>query len=107
MGRMISLDASDGHRLDAYEALPTGPERGGIVVVQEIFGVNDHIRRVADGYAANGYRVLAPALFDRVRRDITLGYTEADIAEGRQIRSKVSFEEALSDVAAAHAAMPD
>ena len=107
MGRMISLEASDGHRLDAYEALPTGPERGAIVVVQEIFGVNDHIRGVADGYAANGYRVLAPALFDRVRRDITLGYTEADIAEGRQIRSKVSFEQALADVAAAQAAMPD
>ena len=107
MGRMIGLVAGDGHRLDAYEALPTGAGRGGIVVVQEIFGVNDHIRRVADGFAADGYHVVAPALFDRVRRDITLGYTEADIAEGRKIRAQVSFDHALADVAAAQAALRD
>ena len=107
MGRMISLLADDGHRLDGYQALPTGPERGGIVVVQEIFGVNDHLRRMADGFAANGYHAVAPALFDRVRRDITLGYTEADIAEGRKIRAQVSFEHALADVAAAQAAVRD
>ena len=107
MGRMSSLVAADGHRLDAYEATPAGPARGGIVVVQEIFGINDHIRRVADDFAANGYRVVAPALFDRVRRNITLGYTDADIAEGRSIRSRVTFEHALADVGAAQAMLGD
>ena len=98
---MTGLVAADGHRLQAYEAVPVGAARGGVVVVQEIFGVNDHIRRVADGYAADGYRVIAPALFDRVRPGIELGYTDADIAEGRKIRGQLSFEQALADVEAA------
>jgi carboxymethylenebutenolidase len=98
---MIELTAGDGHRLQAYEAQPEGRARGAVVVVQEIFGVNGHIRRVADGYAGNGYRVIAPALFDRVRTGIELGYTDADIAEGRSIRERVTFDNALADVAAA------
>jgi carboxymethylenebutenolidase len=107
MGTMITLTAGDGHRLQAYEAKSDGRARGGIVVVQEIFGVNGHVRRVADGYAADGYRVLAPALFDRVRPGIELGYTDADIGEGRAIREKVSFEQALLDVAAAQQALSE
>src|SRR5689334_9394587 len=105
MGRTIDLTAGDGHRLQAYEALPQGKARGGIVVVQEIFGVNAHIRGVADGYAADGYHVIAPALFDRVRPGIELGYTDADIAEGRKIRGEVSFDQALADVDAAKLAL--
>jgi len=105
MGQMITLSAHDGHRLGAYEAQPTGRARGAVVVVQEIFGVNGHIRRVADGYAASGYRVVAPALFDRVRPGIELGYTDADIAEGRSIREKITFDHALADVAAARDAL--
>jgi carboxymethylenebutenolidase len=105
MGRTIDLATGDGHRLQAYEALPQGKARGGIVVVQEIFGVNGHIRRVADAYADDGYRVLAPALFDRVRPGIELGYTDADIARGRAIREQVGFEQALADVTAALAAL--
>jgi carboxymethylenebutenolidase len=105
MGNTITLTAADGHRLTAYEAKPAGKPRGGIVVVQEIFGVNGHIRRVADGYAADGYHVIAPALFDRVGKDIQLGYSEADIAKGRDIRAKVSWEQALADVAAAQGAI--
>ena len=107
MERMIGLTAADGHRLQAYEAAPAGTARGGVVVVQEIFGVNDHIRRVADGYAADGYRVIAPALFDRVRPGIELGYTDADIAEGRKIRGQLTFEQALADVEAARKALGD
>jgi carboxymethylenebutenolidase len=103
MGQMITLTAEDGHRLSAYEARPTGKPRGGLVVIQEIFGVNGHIRRVSDGYAADGYHVVAPALFDRVGKDIQLGYSEADIAKGREIRGKVTWEQALADVAAAQA----
>jgi carboxymethylenebutenolidase len=105
MGQTTDLTASDGHRLQAYEARPQGKARGGIVVVQEIFGVNGHIRRVADGYANDGYRVIAPALFDRVRPGIELGYTDADIAKGRAIREQVGFEQALADVTAALAAL--
>ena len=101
MGQTITLEAHDGHRLQAYEARPAGRPRGALVVVQEIFGVNSHIRRVADGYAAAGYRVLAPALFDRVRPGIELGYADADIAEGRAIREKITFDNALTDVGAA------
>lgn len=102
---MMELTAADGHRLQAYEAKPAGAARGGVVVVQEIFGVNDHIRRVADGYAADGYHVIAPALFDRVQPGIELGYTDADIAEGRRIRGQLTFEQALADVDAARKAL--
>jgi carboxymethylenebutenolidase len=104
---MMELTAADGHRLQAYESVPSGAARGGVVVVQEIFGVNDHIRRVADGYAADGYRVIAPALFDRVRPGIELGYSDADIAEGRKIRGQLSFDQALADVEAARKALGD
>jgi carboxymethylenebutenolidase len=102
---MITLSAHDGHRLGAYEARPTGRARGAVVVVQEIFGVNGHIRGVADDYAASGYRVVAPALFDRVRSGVELGYTDADIAEGRSIRERITFDNALADVAAARDAL--
>ena len=105
MGRTRNLTANDGHRLAAYEAMPQGSARGALVVVQEIFGVNAHIRGVADGYAADGYHVIAPALFDRVRPGIELGYTDADIAEGRKIRGDVSFDQALADVDAAKLAL--
>src|SRR5205809_6834866 len=82
MGKMIELTASDGHKLAAYRAEPSGKPRGGIVVIQEIFGVNSHIKQVADGYAADGYLAIAPALFDRVQKNIDLGYTPDDIAKG-------------------------
>ena len=75
MGETIKLTASDGHELAAYRAEPDGKPRGGIVVIQEIFGVNGHIREVADGYAAAGYLAIAPALFDRTQRDAELGYS--------------------------------
>ena len=105
MGEKITLTSEDGFKFGAYLAKPSGTPRGALVVIQEIFGVNDHIRGVADDYAANGYRVVAPALFDRARRNITLGYTDTDIAEGRRIRAQVSFDQALADVAAAQAAV--
>ncbi len=72
MGKMIRLKAKDGHELDAYLAEPKGEAKGGIVVVQEIFGVTNHIKRVADQYAAQGYKAVAPAMFDRIKRNITL-----------------------------------
>src|ERR687894_2384861 len=101
MGKMIELTASDGHRLAAYRADPAGKPRGAIVVTQEIFGVNSHIKQVADGYAADGYLAIAPALFDRVQRNVELGYTPEDIAKGREIRAKVANDMALKDTEAA------
>jgi carboxymethylenebutenolidase len=85
VGKTITLTASDGFSLSAYLAEPDGTPRGGIVVVQEIFGVNSHIRSVVDGYAADGYLAVAPALFDRAERDVELGYEQSDIEQGIKI----------------------
>lgn len=98
---MVQLTASDGHKLDAYRADPSGKPRGAVVVVQEIFGVNSHIRSVADGYAADGYVAIAPSLFDRVRRNVELGYAPEDIAAGRELKAASPADAALLDIAAA------
>ena len=105
MGKMIRLKARDGHELDAYLAEPNGGPRGGIVVVQEIFGVTDHIKRVADQYAAEGYRAIAPAMFDRIKRGITLAYTE--IEQGRAYMQQLEWPNTLADVEAAADAVRD
>ncbi len=101
MGQIIELKAEDGHTLSAYIAEPAGKPRGAVVVVQEIFGVNNHIKKTADGYAADGYLAIAPAFFDRVQRDVNLGYTPADIETGRAFIPKMSMDQAMLDVAAA------
>jgi carboxymethylenebutenolidase len=105
MGNNVSLTSSDGFQLSAYRADPEGPARGGVVVVQEIFGVNDHIRSVADRYAAAGYLAIAPGIFDRERPGIELGYTPDDIEAGRAIAmGSLDFHTVLADVATAGAA---
>ena len=96
----ISLTASDGHRLSAYEAVPSERPRGGLVVVQEIFGVNRHVRDVADDYAGEGYRVLAPALFDRAERGVELGYDQDGRDRGIALRQQIGLEEMLADIEA-------
>lgn len=101
MGEHVTLTAADGHKLDAYVARPDGPAKGGLVVVQEIFGVNAHIRAVADGFAAEGYVAVAPALFDRIRPGIELAYDEAGVSEGRALRPQVPWEAPVLDVEAA------
>jgi carboxymethylenebutenolidase len=104
MAEMIEIKASDGHVLRAYHAEPAGDvRRGGIVVIQEIFGVNPHIRAVCDGFAADGFEVLAPALFDRIQRGIEFGYDEAAIARGRELAAEVGWYLSLLDVDAARA----
>lgn len=107
MGETVRLKANDGHELGAYRARPQGKARGGLVVIQEIFGVNGHIRRVADEYAEKGYAVIAPALFDRVGHDVQLGYGEDDIQRGRTLKEKCDVDAALADIAAARAAIAD
>ena len=103
MGKMIELVAADGVRISAYRADPQGSPRGGLVVAQEIFGVNSHIRSVCDGFAADGYLVVAPALFDRARPGVDIGYAPDDIAAGRELKAASSIDLALADVAAAQA----
>jgi carboxymethylenebutenolidase len=98
---MVELEANDGHKFDAYRAQPDGEARAGLVVIQEIFGVNSHIRNVADRFAAQGFDALAPALFDRVKHGTELGYQPDDIERGRKIRAQISTDEALLDVDAA------
>ena len=101
MGRWIDLTAADGFRLSAYRADPEGAPRGALVVAQEIFGVNSHIRSVCDGYAADGYVAIAPALFDRYERGVDIGYTPTDITRGRELKALAKADAALLDVAAA------
>ena len=101
MGRMLNLSPAPGVSIAAYRADPQGTPRGGLVVIQEIFGVNSHIRSVCDGYAADGYLAVAPALFDRIEQGVDIGYTPPDIARGRELRGKADAELALQDIAAA------
>jgi len=100
MGSTIDLKAADGFTLSAYTAGPTGGAKG-IVVIQEIFGVNHHMREMADRFAAEGYAVCAPALFDRAERGVELGYTQADIDKGRDYRMKLNDAQVMADVEAA------
>ena len=102
MGQTKQLRAVDGFAFGSYEAMPTSKPRGTIVVIQEIFGVNSHIRAVADGYAAAGYAAIAPQIFDRVERNVELGYEQKDMTRGIEIaRGKLKMEQALQDVQAA------
>jgi carboxymethylenebutenolidase len=103
----IRLKASDGFELSAYVARPSGTPKGGLVVAQEIFGVNGHIRRVTDGFARDGFLTIAPALFDRIEPGIELGYSPEDIERGLELKSKSPSESALRDIEAARAAVAE
>jgi len=101
MSEHIQLKAADGHELGVYVARPAGEPIAGLVVLQEIFGVNAHIRSVADGYAKDGFLAVAPALFDRIERDVELGYEGEDMQRARTFIPKLDWETALKDVKAA------
>ncbi len=102
MGQARQLRAVDGFAYGLYEAMPAQKPRGGIVVIQEIFGVNAHVRNVCDGYAAAGYAAIAPQIFDRVQRNIELGYEQQDMGRGIEIaRGKLKMEQTLQDLQAA------
>jgi carboxymethylenebutenolidase len=101
MGTIIQLTAADGHKFSAYRAEPAGKPKGAIIVVMEIFGVNSHIKKVTDDYAADGYLAIAPAMFDRVQPGLDIGYTPPDIEVGRGIMQKMKMDDAMKDVAAA------
>ena len=89
MGQFIELQSADGSAIPAYVAEPAGKPKGAVVVVPEIFGVNSHIRSVADGYAVDGYFAIAPSTFHRVKAGVELGYTEADMNAGFALKGAV------------------
>ncbi len=101
MGAQISLTASDGFKLGAYRADPPGPAKGGLVVIQEIFGVNHHIRAVCDRFAEQGYASVAPAIFDRIQPNFESGYTPPEVEHARTFIPKLDWAALLRDVAAA------
>jgi carboxymethylenebutenolidase len=101
MGELTTIMARDGHEFQAYLSPPPGKPRGAIVVIQEIFGVNGHIRAVTDGFAKEGYTAIAPSLFDRIRRGIELGYSQPDMQEGAGYMQQLKLEDTLKDLNAA------
>lgn len=101
MGEHVKLRASDDHELDAYVARPAGTPIAGLVVLQEAFGVNSHIRSVADGFANDGFLAVAPALFDRVERGVELSYSKEDMQKGMALIRQGDTADRVKDVAAA------
>jgi carboxymethylenebutenolidase len=101
MSEHVRLTAADGHQLDAYVARPQGKPIAGLVVVQEIFGVNQHIRSVTDGYAKDGFLAVAPALFDRYERGVDIGYEGADLQKAMSFFPRLDIDAAVRDTAAA------
>ncbi len=101
MSNKITLTASDGFKLGAYRAEASGKPRGGLVVIQEIFGVNHHIRNVCDRFAAEGYTSVAPQVFDRKQRDYETGYSPAEIEQSRAFLANIDWDAILRDTKAA------
>lgn len=101
MGEDVDLRSRDGESIGGYVARPAGEAVAGLVVVQEIFGVNGHIRSVADGYARDGFLAIAPALFDRYERNVQLGYTGADMQKARSFMQRLDQGKAVEDIDAA------
>jgi carboxymethylenebutenolidase len=101
LGTQITLTASDGFKLGGYRAEPQGKPKGGLVVIQEIFGVNRHIRALCDRFAALGYVAVAPAVFDRIQPNFECGYTPDEIADARTIIPKIDWAAMLLDTQAA------
>src|SRR5579863_8326857 len=98
MSETVKLKSADGHELDAYVARPAGQPIAGLVVIQEIFGVNRHIRSIADGYANDGFLAVAPALFDRMERGVELAYTGADAQKGIALARQINPDDAMKDI---------
>ncbi|MGD1935236.1 MAG: dienelactone hydrolase family protein [Candidatus Phaeomarinobacter sp.] len=101
-GEMMTLkSASDGAELSAYHVTPSGDKKGGLVLIQEIFGVTDHIKDLCDGFAADGYEVVAPCLYDREEKGFQATYSDDDIAKSLKLRDAVDYIHTQGDVQAA------
>jgi carboxymethylenebutenolidase len=95
---MIELTAGDGHKFSAYRADPDGTPKGAVVVVQDFFGIDSQIKKLADQFAASGYVTIAPSLFDCVKPDVALGYDEGGLAEGVELTQQVGTDRAIGDI---------
>ncbi len=98
MGGSIRLRAEDGHEFEAWRADPHSERRGGVVVVQEVFGVNAHIRDLCERFAGAGYAAIAPALFDRIQPGVELDYDEAGVAQGRELVGALGWDSPMRDI---------
>jgi carboxymethylenebutenolidase len=101
MSKVVKLQASDSHEFDAYVAQPNGTPQAGLVVVQEIFGVNEHIRAVADRFAQEGFFAVAPAIFDRAEKHVELGYDANGMQKGMALLQRIGIDDTLKDLDAA------
>lgn len=99
MGETIHIAMDDGYSMPVYHAVPEDARRGGLVLVQEIFGVTEHIRELCDEYASEGYEVLSPGLFDRIEPGCELGYTGEDWERAKKLAGEHPFEQAIADTA--------
>jgi len=99
MGNMIELTASDGHTLSAYQATPDAKPLGAVIILQEVFGVTAHIKRIAEGYASQGFLAIAPGLFDRSKPGVTVPYS--DVERGRALMMSLNQDQVILDIAAA------
>ena len=99
MNELIEITAKDNHRFSAYISQPSGKPKAGIVIIQEIFGVNAHIKEVTDLYASKGYLCIAPSLFDRIEKNVTLDYDKNGISKGRNLK-ELCDKDALKDIEA-------
>jgi carboxymethylenebutenolidase len=100
-GKTTNLRTADGAEIGAYIARPAGKARGGLVVIQEAFGVNDYVRSVVDRYAGEGYTSIAPMIYDRQERNVALGYEGGDLDRARKLRRGLAWDQVMADVRAA------
>jgi carboxymethylenebutenolidase len=96
-GKTIQLKSGDGAEIDCYHVQASGDRKGGLVLIMEIFGVTDHIRELCDGYAADGYEVLSPALYDRQQKDFEASYSQEDIETSLKLRAENTYENTVLD----------
>jgi carboxymethylenebutenolidase len=104
---MIEITAGDGHVFSAYRADPAETPKGAVLLLQEVFGVNANIRKIADGFAAKGYVAVAPCLFDRVKKEAEFGFDEVSVREGFELARQVGLDAALTDIQAAAETVKD
>jgi carboxymethylenebutenolidase len=104
---MIEITAADGHKFSAYRAEPSGTPKGSVVVLQEMFGLTAHIKKIADSFAERGYVAIAPSLFDRAKTGVALGYDDAATAEGSELVKQVGMDGPLADIQATVEAVKD
>lgn len=100
MANWLKLSADDGHEFSAYHSKPSCTVKGRVVVIQEVFGINRHIREVCDRFSQHGFEALAPALFDRLEPDVQLGYSKEDVEKGKSLRSQLEWNDGLKDTVA-------